>query len=71
MSARKMVVTLFAAIFVLALAGAVEVQAQTITMRTSTPLSQYGSVGKGLKMFADLVAEGSGGRIKTTVNYAG
>jgi C4-dicarboxylate-binding protein DctP len=71
MSARKTVVTLVAAIFVVALAGAVEVQAQTFTMRTSTPLSQYGSVGKGLKRFADLVAEESGGRIKTTVNYAG
>ena len=71
MLTRKLFVTLIGAIFVVALAGAVEVQAQTFTMRTSTPLSQYGSVGKGLKKFADLVAEASGGRIKTTVNYAG
>jgi tripartite ATP-independent transporter DctP family solute receptor len=71
MLARKMVVTLVAAIVVVALGVEVQAQTKTFTMRTSTPLSQYGSVGKGLKRFADLVAERSGGRIKTTVNYAG
>jgi tripartite ATP-independent transporter DctP family solute receptor len=48
-----------------------EAQTKTFVMRTTTPLSQYGSVGKGLKQFCDLVAEKSGGRIKTTINYAG
>jgi tripartite ATP-independent transporter DctP family solute receptor len=48
-----------------------EAQTKTFVMRTTTPLSQYGSVGKGLKQFCDRVAEKSGGRIKTTINYAG
>lgn len=71
MLARKIVVTLWVALILVVAAGEGTAQAQTFTMRTSTPLSQYGSVGKGLKKFADLVAEGSGGRVKTTVNYAG
>jgi tripartite ATP-independent transporter DctP family solute receptor len=71
MPARNLVVGLCAALLVFALPWPVNAQTASFTMRTSTPLSQYGSVGKGLKKFADLVAEQSGGRIKTTVNYAG
>ena len=44
---------------------------KTYEMRLATPLSKNGSVGKGLKKFADLVQEKSGGRIKTSVSYAG
>ena len=40
-------------------------------MRLATPLSKTGSVGKGLKKFADLVQEKSQGRIETSVSYAG
>jgi C4-dicarboxylate-binding protein DctP len=40
-------------------------------MRLATPLSKTGSVGKGLKKFADLVQEKSNGRIETSVSYAG
>ncbi len=44
---------------------------KTYKMRLATPLSKNGSVGKGLKKFADLVQEKSGDRIKTSVSYAG
>jgi C4-dicarboxylate-binding protein DctP len=57
--------------FVFLLSPDAEAQTKTLVMRTTTPLSQYGSVGKGLKQFCDLVAEKSGGRVKTTINYAG
>lgn len=40
-------------------------------MRASTPLSQHGTVGKGLKRLCDLVEEKSGGRITTRVFYTG
>jgi C4-dicarboxylate-binding protein DctP len=44
---------------------------KTYKMRLATPLSKTGSVGKGLKKFADLVQEKSNGRIETSVSYAG
>lgn len=44
---------------------------ETYEMRLATPLSKTGSVGKGLKQFADLVAQRSNGQIKTSVSYAG
>ena len=44
---------------------------KTYKMRLATPLSKNGSVGKGLKKFADLVQEKSGGRIKTSVRRDG
>jgi C4-dicarboxylate-binding protein DctP len=71
MSFRTITRICFAILLTLVLCVEAEAQTKTFTMRTTTPLSQYGSVGKGLKKFADLVAERSGGRIKTTVNYAG
>jgi len=71
MSIRKIFCLIFVAVLFLALSIDAEAQAKTYMMRTTTPLSQYGSVGKGLKKLCDLVSEKSGGRIKTTVNYAG
>lgn len=45
--------------------------ATTYEMRLATPLAKTGSVGLGLKQFADLVAQRSDGRVKTFVTYAG
>ncbi len=44
---------------------------KTYQMRTATPLSQHGTVGRALKMFCDLVEENSDGRIKTKIFYSG
>ena len=56
---------------VFSLPFSVSAKEKTYKMRTTTCLSQYGSVGKALKRFCELVEERSDGRIKTTVNYAG
>ncbi len=71
MLTRRIRLMMLTVTLVLSLPMALWAQTKPIMMRTTTPLSQYGSVGKGLKKFCDLVTEKSAGRIKTTINYAG
>jgi tripartite ATP-independent transporter DctP family solute receptor len=69
MSAKKIFCLFLGVLVFTAFAAKADAQSKTFTMRTATVLSQYGTVGKGLKLLCDLVSERSGGRIKTTVNY--
>ncbi len=71
MNIKKVISFICISMFVVTFVSSAAFAADTFKMRLATPLSKNGSVGQGLKKFADLVQEKSGGRIETSVSYAG